>query len=430
MYHAVIGKRLVACLNQRDGTHYTVREFFDEVYVPLFFGSARMLQYVNNSPFAQAFTSQKKPFSNELRDECLRKVHNKIENTKPDASFFLGGPAAGKEENTSGQVTSLTISVPKEDVYASWIGAALGLTIGGGETLLIDADDVLLTTYDGWAAYRRFLDQTPKMEPFKINAWNGQWVSNHMSDEPYFDLKPNKDGTAPEPEEWVQLLFALNYHYRSSPIRQIMAYVYKFGKTNETIGFVRLNLFDVKRLIDLRYQLFTVPAGMPPKAFEALYETAESFRFACTRTEIGLRALRPRDVFNAEKGIPKTPKDAEADRQIAFDTYQTWIIAMLNKELMSLAEELAASLAHFEQQGLRLKTDNRQMVEQLLNQKNWKDFTEALTKVLNSDSKNHALFERVVTDLASLTSDKVLLFLTLLRFKYAVAKAKSKETTA
>ncbi len=421
-----MGKRLVACLNQREGTNYTVREFFDSVYVPLFFGSSRMLQFVNNSPFAQKFTSQKRKFTVELMDECLREVHNKVQNNQPDASFFLGGPASGVDDKTSGQVTSMGITVPKEDIYASWIGAALGLTIGGGETLLIDSADVLLTTYDGWASYRQFLDQTPTMDPFKINSWNGQWVASQMADQAYFDLKPNTDGTAPEPERWVQLLFALNHHYRERPIRHLLAYVYKFGKTNETLGFVRLNLSDVRRLVDLYRQLFTVPPGMQPKSFEAIYETTESFRFACGRTEIGLRALKPKDVFKGDTGIPKCPKATDPTSQIAFDTYQTWIIAMLNnKDLLPRAEELAAALNQFQKQDVRLKNVNKQMVEELLGKRNRREFIEELTKLLEKDSSNCDLFERVVEDLLSLSSDNVPLFLTLLRFKYAAAKAES-----
>jgi len=426
MYHSVIGRRLVGCVNRRDGTAFTVREFFDKVYVPLFFGSARMLQYVNNSPFAQTFTAQKKKFTTELMEECLRKVHSKVQEQEPDASFFLGGPATGNTESTSGQVTSMSVPVSNEDVYASWIGAALGITVGGGETILIDADDVLMTAYDGWAEYRRFLDQTPTMEPFKINAWNGQWVTNRLSGNPFFDLKSNKDGTAPEPEGWAQLVFALSHHYSTMPNRRVLAYVYKFGKINETLGFVQMNLPEVKRLVQLYQQIFTVPQGMQPKDFENLYTTAEAFRFACGRTEIGLRALKPQDVFKAERGVPTSPKGTDAEKQIAFDTYQTWIIAMLNnKELMPLAGELASALNSFRQQDTRMKSVNAQQVEELLGKKNRRDFIDELAKLLEKDSSNCELYERVVYELMSLSPDNVPLFLTLLRFQYAAAKAKS-----
>ena len=144
MYHSVIGKKLVECLNKRDGRTLTVREFFDDVYVPLFFGSSRFLQYINNSPYDQSFSKVKvKPmYTAALRDSCTSVLHAKVRTIKPDASFFLGGPAAGCTETTSGQVTDLGVPVLEDDIYASWIGAALGLTVQGGITLLIDDDEV------------------------------------------------------------------------------------------------------------------------------------------------------------------------------------------------------------------------------------------------------------------------------------------------
>lgn len=198
MYHSVIGKRLVECVNRRDGTAHTVRGFFDSVYIPMFFGSARMLQNVNNSPFDQAITKQKKPFTSQLQADCLNQVHSKVQGQAPDASFFLGGPASGSTETTSGQVTSMRVPVSEEDIYASWIGAALGLTVQGGMILLIDAEDVLLATYDGWSKYREFLKQTPTLKPLQVNAWNGQWVAAQMQEAQDFYPTLDKDQAALE----------------------------------------------------------------------------------------------------------------------------------------------------------------------------------------------------------------------------------------
>ena len=425
MYHSVIGKRLVECLNRRQGTHYSVDEFFDQVYVPLFFGSGRLMQNINNSPFDQAFTKQKKAFTDALRDECLAVVHTKAGTHAPDASFFLGGPAAGTTETTSGQVTSMRIPVTTDDVYASWIGAALGLTVQGGLTLLVNDDDVLLATYDGWGEYRRLLDQTPSLKPLQVNAWNGQWIANRMGKPMPFQPAVDDRGEALRTLPWVQLMFALSYHYREGPNRQLLAYVCSLGQTNQTFGFVRLNLPQVRRPVDLYYQLFTVPPGLPPAAFELLYETERSLRLACESAEIGLRALKPRDLFHAEKGVPKAPNSADQEKQLAFDTYQIWIIAMLNnKELLDRAAELAAALHSFRQRDDRGKTRNKQLVEDLLGKKNRRDFIEALTALLEEDAGNLELFERAVSDILALPVDNVPLFMILLRFKYAAATAK------
>lgn len=432
MYHSVIGKRLVECVNRRDRTAHTVREFFDGIYVPLVFGDARMLQNVNNSPFDQAITKQKKPFTNQLQADCLGKVHAKVQGQAPDASFFLGGPASGSIETTSGQVTSMQVPISEEDIYASWIGAALGLTVQGGMILLIDAEDVLLATYDGWFKYREFLTQTPKLKPLQINAWNGQWLAEQFSDnfwglawQPALD----KDNAALTTQTWVQLIFALSQHYKDSPLHRLTSYVYSLGQTNTTIGFVRLNITEAAELVNLHQRLFTVPKGMQEADFVRLYDTAESFRFACGHMEIGLRALKPRDVFRGEKGVPAAPKSTDSEKRLAFDTYQTWIIAMLNnKDLMPLAKELAEALNSFQMQDTRMKNVKAQMVEELLGKKNRRDFIGEIAKLLEVDGNNCELFERVVNDLMSLSPDNVPLFLTLVRFQYAVAKAKKEPT--
>ncbi len=429
MYHSVIGKRLVDCINRRDRTAYTVQEFFDSVYIPLFFGSARMLQNVNNSPFDQAITKQKKLFTPQLQASCLSQVHDKVQGQAPDASFFLGGPAAGSAETTSGQVTSMQVPISEEDVYASWIGAALGLTVQGGMILLIDAEDVLLATYDGWFKYREFLEQTPTLKPLQINAWNGQWIASELGKAADFQPALDKDRAALETQKWVRLMFSLSYYYHGTSTNHVLAYVYSLGQSNTTLGFVQLNLSEVNRLVQLYQQLFTVPEGMHTADFERLYDTAESFRFACGHTEIGLRALKPQDVFRSEKGVPAAPKSTEVEKRLAFDTYQTWIVAMLNnKDLMPLAAELAIALNVFRQQDTRMKNVKAQMVEELLGKKNRRDFIGELAVLLEEDGSNCELFERIANDLMSLSPDSVPLFLTLVRFQYAVAKAK-KETT-
>lgn len=426
MYHSVIGRRLVECLNKRAGVKRTVREFFDEEYVPLFFGSERLLQNVNNSPYDQKFTKNKLPYSDALRDECTRAIHGKVSTLKPDASFYLGGPASGCVETTSGQVTSLAIPVTDEDVYASWVGAALGLTVQGGITLLIDSDEVLIETYTGWREYRRYLDQTPRVKPMQINTWNCQRLMSVFADEHLrFSAITDKSGEKLETQKWVRLLFALSYRFRGSDTSRLLAYAYALLQSNTTIGFLQLNLSACNYLADLYERLFTVPEGMPHASFANLYDTAESFYEAGTHSEIGLRALRPKDVFGAQRDVPKVPKATDKEKQISFDTYQTWIIAMLNNEkLLPLAEELAGILYNFQQSSSRLKTDDKQSVEDLLKKRNAREFIDALVPIVSADKANVSLYERVVGDVAMMPHDKVPLFLTLVRFKYAAAKAK------
>ncbi len=427
MYLSVIGKRLVRSINQKDGTKYSVREFFDEIFTPLFFGSQRFLLFVNNSPFDQAVGKQKKNMTPELLKACSNEIHRKVADLTPDASFFLGGAASGSLETTSGQVTDLKLPICEEEILASWIGAACGVMVQGGITLAIDNQDVLLLLYEGWQAYRDYLDQTPSMKPLKVNAWNGQWLTHNLGENAAYSFIPipTSNGEAIETQGWVQLLFALSYFHRDKPLQQIVAYVYSLGQSNSTFGFIRLNLSEVRRPIDLYRQLFTVPEGMPPKKFEILYDTELTFRRACETTEIGLKSIKPKDTFKGQYGIPKAPNATDVEKRLAFDTYQTWIIAMLNnKDFLQRAEELATALLQFSSRGTRGKTVHNQVIEEALKSRYRREFIDNLTSIVEQDPEHYDLYKQIVGELLNLSQENVSLFLTLLRFQYAAASAK------
>ncbi len=491
MYHAVIGKRLVECVNEHFGRTYTIYEFFNEIYAPLFFGSAKILQHVGNSPFFQrlnvgtidytrkmnegmSVTQLKKEAKTDAAARyklgllyyegegvgrnkteaqkwfykatklCVKEINKKINDSAPDASFFLGGPAAGIDNTTSGQVTSMQIPITREDIYASWLGAACGMTVEGGFTILIDSKDVLLAIFEGWKEYRNYLNQTSQLKPLQINTWNGQWVTYKMrglSDKFAPNAKTEKGVSKLVTQSWIQLLFALSFHFNESQ-DPLLAYVYSLGKMNRTIGFVKLNLPSVRRPVDFYNKLFTVPDGLPAYAFEELYQTETAFEKACLMTEIGLRAIKPKDIFNADNKVPKPPTNvktklaskeeniAYAKKKLAFQTYQTWIIAMLNnKDLYQHANDLAKALQRFQQQSTRGKTTRKQMVQEILDKKNLRDFIDVLTGIVNEDDSERATFEQIVIDILALPVEKVPLFLTLVRFSYAVTE-KQKEVSS
>lgn len=437
MYNAYIGKRLIDCYNRRERTMHTPRSFFDEVYFPLFFDSERYLQNVNNSPVDQAYKQRgKKPLSVERRQECLAEIHRKANDEIPDASFFIGGAAATLEATTSGQVTDLALPTEPDDIYTSWIGAALGIGIAGGLSLLLDAEDVILATYDGWSQYRRTLDQTDNLKPMQINTWNGQWLTYRFSN----DYSPgvtmprsermNKSSGAYEltTRSWVQVVFALARHYRSAPQRELTAYVYALGQTNSTFGFVRLNLPEVRRPVDLYQILFPTPAGQQPKEFESLYETEFSFITACQMGNVGLRSIQPRKLQqfmprqNDAGSVPKKAKTAE--EEITFQIYQTWIIAMLNnKELLDQAEQAAKALHAFTKKATRGRQTHASLVRNVLEAGSRKKFIDELTSILEEEGDDKELLNKVVTSIITMPTGNVPLFLSLLRFKYAYLSA-------
>ncbi len=429
MYQSAIGMQLINAVNAHEGKSRTARQFFDEVYAPLFFGSPRFLQFVNNCPFDQKVTKQKQPLTPELYEECLNALHQNVQTKPPDASFYIGGAASGATETTSGQVTGMRIPIPQDEVYASWIGAAAGAMVAGGWTIAIPETEVLLEIYRGWAEYRRWLDQTSSAKPCQVNTWNGQWLRHRLgqyrNDPIALETSADGEGLKLETLDWVQLMFALAYNFRERPKTVIPAYIYNLGQSNTTVGFIQLNLPQVRRPFQLFQQLYSVPEGLPANAFERLYNTERGLEAACRFGEIGLRAIQPKDVFKSKSDIPKLPDATSPERRLAFDTYQTWIIAMLNNtNLQNTAKELATALHQFEATGQRGTSAYRAMVGELLKAKNRREFIEKLTEVLEKQPETCSLFETTVAELLNMTVDNTTLFFTLVRFQYAVVAAK------
>ena len=90
------------------------------------------MQWVQNSPFVQMKSGQKvETLSCEERHEKLEELINKIQNGARDASVAIGYSASEEKgyATTSGQVTNLEINMSNDEVYLSWIGVLLGVSI-------------------------------------------------------------------------------------------------------------------------------------------------------------------------------------------------------------------------------------------------------------------------------------------------------------
>ena len=292
MYTAYIGRRLVDLINARDQTSRTVQEFFDEVYFPLFFDSDRYLQHVNNSKFDQAYKQKSKiPLTATVRTNVLSAQHLRIQNDAPDGSFFLGGAAAEATAGTSGQVTDIKLPITPEEVYASWIGAALGIGVSGGLNILADADEVLLALFDGWRQYRMYLNATPNLKPHQINTWNGWWLTvvfarrfdpNHPFAERHPEVKTDKaTGVASiETQKWVNVIFALAR--KLLQLDSLTTYVYSLSQMNTTVGFILVSLPQIVRVErDLYRQLFAIQGDLKEDSLGDLYNTELGFQKAC-----------------------------------------------------------------------------------------------------------------------------------------------------
>lgn len=428
MYTAYMGKRLLEAIENKTGEVYTTRRFFDEVYYPLFFANPKFLMDTGNAPPGQALRNQKRvPLTPDIIAEQRIKIHNKIANGEVGMDIYLGGPSSDRTSTTSGQITAIHRSIPPDDVYASWIGTGLGATVEGGLNLLIDDDEALLALYEGWKEYRRYLDQTPVLKPHQVNTWNGQWLAYRWGkSQGSPDWEMTSDKTALTTQTWVQLLFALSHHYRNTPDKILTAYVYAFGQTNRTLGFVRLNLPEVFALADLYRQIFTVPEGLSLGAFEDLYKTEFGFKRACQAVSVGKRALQPKDMREFIEG-KKTPvyNDSDAAKTLYFQIQETWIIAMLsNKDLIKRAEEIAEALRGAAQDS-RGKMVNTRKVEEVLSSKSRREFIEGLTTFMETgDGTNGEMFNQAVEEVINMPTENVPLFLTLVRFKYAYLNRK------
>lgn len=441
MYTAYIGKRLIELVNQREEKHRSAQEFYDEVYIPLFFMNERYLQHVNNSKFDQAYKQKgKTPLTSAVLATALTGQHVKIQKDAPDGSFFLGGAAAESSAGTSGQVTDLVLPITPHEVYASWIGAALGVGVSGGLNILIDSDEVLMTLYEGWFRYREYMAQTSNLKPHQVNTWNGYWITNVFdarfdANYPFANRTPNvktdaKTGIASlETTSWVQVIFALA---EKMPKTALNTYVYSLSQMNTTIGFISVELPAVRFLNDLYQQISRESSVIKnTDSLETLYDTALGFQKACELGKIGIPALEPSHLreympSNRGEGKPfKAPKDDNDPIIITYNLYQTWIIAMLNnQQLIELTKKIASVLKDFANQGDRSKTTKSRSVDELLKAQNRKQFIEQLAKMLEENKENADQFDQLTDTVVLMPTTDFPLFIALLKLKYAVAQSK------
>jgi len=442
MYTAYIGKRLIELVNQREGKSYTAQEFFDKKYIPLFFGQKRFLQLVNNSKFDQEFIIRKTVYTPEKLAETLSLQHEKIQTSEPNGSFFLGGAAAEASAGTSGQVSDITLPISTEDVYCSWMGAALGIGLPGkpSPTVLVDSDEVIWTIYEGWYKYREYMNQTPNLKPHQVNTWNGYWITNAFNDRfdadyPFANKTPTvktdaKTGIAGiETTSWVQVIFALA---EKMPKTVLNTYVYSLSQMNTTVGFISVELPAVRFLNELYQQISRESSVIKnTDSLETLYDTALGFQKACELGKIGIPALEPKQLREYIPGGRreakpfKSPKDQNDPVIITYNLYQTWIIAMLNnKQLIELTKQFASVLNDFSHQKDRSKTTKSRSVDELLKAQNRKQFIEQLAKMLEENKENADQFDQLTDTVVLMPTTDFPLFMALLKLKYAVAQSK------
>lgn len=470
MYTSYIGNKFLKIYREKNNLSedYTARQFFDEELFPLFFDNEQHLMHVGNSPFFQKPTKKAVEEHGSKSKAQLYNLHTKIESGIRSFATFVGYAAEGVYATSSGQITSMSFDFEDDEMYASWIGQALAIGVSGALIIQIDEEKVLWTLYNGWKYYRKYLLQTPNLKSKQIETWNGHWL-NHAFGEYFhsknplaeFDPKPeNKSGTLAIPTiDWIKIVFALSREY---PKQTMTAYVYSLSQTNTTLGFINIRLPKVRKLIQLKGELYALPKTRKHyKAFEEMYSTFYKLREAYKLGIIGLKALEP-DKLRAfmPKGTAQyaqgkdykfsnpnikvkkneTPEVFETRQQKAKDKYngeiinfqifKTWIIAMLNnkKELNALAEQVAQALIDFEDKARssdtgRGKSVQNRLSEEVKSSKSLKLFIENLTALMAKHKEGAMVFKKVKDAVIALPSDLFPLFITLIRFEYQYKKS-------
>jgi hypothetical protein len=432
MITSVIGRTFLNAYNEKYGKGYSPKEFFEEEYWSLFYNHPKYMQWVTNSPFVQMKTGQKPHLLNlDERKEKLEALFEKAKNEIPDASFALGFPASENKEyaSTSGLVSDLIIPVDEDEVYLSWIGSGLGITVAGGFSILFDNPIITLKTFEGWKNYRKYLNDPTldKLRGNQINTWNGQWLTYSMDpdkfreDFDFTELQSNGifkvDTSLAEVNtvNWSQLFFSLSQVFHKE---ELMGYVYGFGQTNKTIGFIPFQFKSGTRLKDVYSQLFGGKYSNS-KEFESLF--GMHIKRACELGSIGLLALRPDSLVKYMQDGKNLNFKKEEDL-INYQAYKTWLIAMLSKNKEQITDytmEMAKTIHRYRAGGTKL--DRKTLIEkELLVSSTKKAFIEALTKMVKDmDESDLGSMKKLRDEVHLMTNEEFTYFCTLLKFDYA-----------
>ena len=438
MITTLIGKTFLKAYNEKYKTDYSAKAFFEEIFFELFFNHPKYMQWVTNSPFVQMKKGQKPHLlNNEERKQKLDNLFEKAENQTPDASFAIGFPAAEEKSyaSTSGLVSDIVIETEEEEVYYSWFGSGLGIGVTGGLNLLIDDATILMETFEGWKYYRNYLNDTTleRLRPNQINSWNGQWLTYKLgkyfrADFDFRDLEQENIFKVTDKlievntVNWSNLFFSLSQLY---PDKTLNSYIYSFGQTNKTIGFIPIYLKSGRTLKNVFKKLYPSDKSFSTKEFQSLFGI--HIKRACELGNIGLHALRPQKLdkyFHNSKNL-SFKKEANI---IQYQSFKTWLIAMLSKnkeEITDYTLELAQLILRYRANSKG--TAGKNLIEkELLAANSKKQFLEALTTMIPAvEETDLEALKKLRDEVHLMTNEEFTYFNTLLKFDYKYAEQQS-----
>jgi hypothetical protein len=437
MIAANIGRIFLDAYNEKNKCNYSAKTFFVEKYYDIFYNHNKYLMSAGNSPLENPKISWDKMRSGQIPYEAIEKRNDrftktiqKIENEPADASIAIGFASLDLTATTSGQITNMNLPLKEDDVYLSWIGSGFGIGVQSGLSLLFSNKQILLDLYDGWQLYREFLNKTPNLRGNQINTWNGQWIAHRYNKNTYDESNPTaafnpfgsmKDGgLEATTQSWTKVLVGIARNY---PESSLTAYIYSLGQTNITVGFVPFELPRIRQ----PYELYSKYFGTTKiEQVEQLFGTAFGFTKACQMGAIGVNALEPKGFRDClDKGVVPKYNETDEEKTINFNTYQIWLLAMLNNEqLWEKAQQIAKTLNSHSSSDTNAKKVKSQEVSNLLASVNKKQFIDGLTTIVKG-SQNVEQLAEIAELINVMPIDNVPYFLTLIRFQYAVENKKS-----
>lgn len=437
MVTAIIGQRFLKQYNQQFGVDLTAKQFFETVFVPLFYDHPRYMMVGGNTALSNPpFPKGTLPTA-EQRGKRIAQLVDNIDAGYLDTRTTLDFPAAAEKEFavSSGQVTDLALPFNVDTAYYSWIGAGFGVGVAGGQVILFDHPTILDLLYEGWQLYRQYLDSPAygDLAGNQINSWNGRWLAHRLSrdyrpDDPTQNFQPFERAADKSlrvsTQTWLGVLLGIA---RALPNPQLTGYLYKLGSTNSTYGFIPFELPQIKRPADLYRKLFGDETyEQHASRIVELYGSARSFQAVLQRGTIGVEALEPkglRDIIPTGRGEAKNFKYDPTDEtsQITFNTYITWLLAMLNNdEFWDEARRAAHLFLRYEQGAGKLKADRGNHIDKLRNAPGKRSFLEAFVTVMeNGGSELLPELEAFAEKIHKLPNDNFPYFQTLIKLRYA-----------
>lgn len=437
MIAANIGKIFLDAYNEKFKSNYSAKEFFVEKYYKIFFNHNKYMMSAGNSPLENPKISWDKMRTGQIsyetvekRNDRFTKTVDKIDAGPADASIAIGFPTLDLTATTSGQVTNLDLPIKTDGIYLSWIGSGLGIGVQSGLSLLFSNKQILLDLFEGWQVYRDYLNSTPGLRGNQINTWNGQWIAHRYDKLSYDVANPTalfnpfgamKDGGMEvNTQSWTKVLIGIARNY---PESSLTAYVYSLGQMNITVGFVPFNLPRIRQPFELYDKYFGTTKR---EQVVQLFGTAIGFTKACQMGAIGVNALEPKGFRDSmDKGVVPKYNPNDEEKTINFNTYQIWLLAMLNNEqLWEKAQQIATTLNTYSLSDKNAKKVKSQEVTNLLASVNKKQFIEYLIEIVKGSPETDQLAE-IAEIIHTMPVDNVPYFLTLIRFQFAVVNKKS-----